>query len=226
MLFLPHKPLKNWLNLAQAPAPGKLDQREKSLQPGVEGRRWLGWNLLRNSLLLLCNMELSQESTYHASLNFLISLSALVFQPEDLHSHTSVSTSVSQFSRSVTSDSSWPHGLQHTRPLCPSPTPGVYSNSCPLSQWCHPTTSSSVVPFFSCPQSFPASWSFPMSQLFALDGQRTGVSASTSVLSMNTQGWSPLGWTGWISFQFKGLSRGFSNTTVQKHQFVGAQLSF
>ena len=114
---------------------------------------------------------------------------------------------------------------QHARPPCPSPTPGVHSNSCPSSQWCHPTISSSVVPFSSCPQSFPASGSFPMSQLFASGGQSIGVSASASVLPINTQGWSPLGWTGWISLQSKGLSRVFSNTTVQKHQFFGAKLS-
>ena len=119
----------------------------------------------------------------------------------------------------------WPHGLQHARPPCPSPTPRVYSNSCPLSWWCHPTISSSVVPFSSCLQSFPAPESFPMSQLFTAGGQSTGVSASTSVLPMNTQDWSPLGWTGWISLLSKGLSRVFSNTTVQKHQSFGAQLS-
>ena len=124
-----------------------------------------------------------------------------------------------QFSRSVVSDSLRPHELQHARPPCPSPTPGVHPNTCPLSQWCHPTISSSVVPFSSCPQSFPASGSFPMSQLFTSGGQSTGVSASTSVLPMNTQDWSPLGWTGWISLQSKRLSRVFSNTTVQKHQF-------
>ena len=107
----------------------------------------------------------------------------------------------------------------------PSPTPRVYSNSCPSSRWCHPTISSSVIPF-SCPQSFPASGSFPMSQLFASGGQRTGVSASISVLSMNTQDWSPLRWTGWISLQPKGLSRVFSSITVQKHQFFCTQLSF
>ena len=129
-----------------------------------------------------------------------------------------------QFSHSVVSDSLRPHEPQHTRPPCPSPTPGVYSNSCPSSRWCHPTISSSVVPF-SCPQYFPASGSFPMSQLFAWGGQHTGVSASASVLPMNTQDWSPLGWTGWISLQSKGLSRVFCNTTVQKHQFFGAQLS-
>ena len=118
-----------------------------------------------------------------------------------------------------------PHGLQHTRPPCPLPTPRVYPNSCPLSQWCHPTISSSVFPFSSCPQSFPASKSFPMSWLFAWGGQNIGVSASASVLSMNTQDWSPLGWIGWISLQSKGLSRVFSNTTVQKHQFFSTQLS-
>ena len=130
-----------------------------------------------------------------------------------------------QFSRSVMSDSLRPHQSQHTRPPCPSPTPGVYSNSCPSSQWCHPVISSSVIPFSSFPQSLPASRSFPMSQLFAWGGQSIGVSASTSVLPMNTQDWSPLGWTGWISLQSKGLSRVFSNTIVQKHQFFGAQLS-
>ena len=129
-----------------------------------------------------------------------------------------------QFSRSVMSDSWRPHESQHTRPPCPSPTPGVYPNSCPSSQWCHPAISSSVVPFSSCPQSLPASESFPMSQLFSWGGQSIGVSASASVLPMNIQNWSPLGWTGWISLQSRGLSRVFSNTTVQKHQFLSAQL--
>ena len=124
-----------------------------------------------------------------------------------------------QFSLSVVSDSLWPHKLQHARPPCPSPTPGIYSNSCPLSQWCHPAISSSVVPFSSCLQSFPASRSFPMSQLFKSGGQSIGVSASASVLLMNTQDWSHLGWTGWISLQSKGLSRVFSNTTVQSINF-------
>ena len=118
-----------------------------------------------------------------------------------------------------------PHGLKHARFSCPSPNPGACSNSCSLSQWCHPTISSSVVPFPSCPQSFPASGSFQMSQLFASVGQSIGVSASTSVLPMNTQDWSPLGWTDWISLQSKGLSRVFSNNTVQKHQFSYSQLS-
>ena len=130
-----------------------------------------------------------------------------------------------QFSRSVMSDSLRPCELQHARPPCPSPTPGVYSHSCLSSRWCHPAISSSVVPFSSCPQSLPGSESFPMSQLFAWGGQRIGVSASASVLPMNTQDWSPLGWTGWISLLSKGLSRVFSNTTVQKHHFFGTQLS-
>ena len=126
-----------------------------------------------------------------------------------------------QFSHSVVSDSLLPHGLEHTRPPCSSPTPRNCSNSYPSSRWCHPTISSSVVPFTSCLQSFPASGSFPMSQLFASGVQRIGVSASTSVLPMNIQNWFPLGWTGWISLQSKGLSRVFSDTTVQKRQFFG-----
>ena len=143
--------------------------------------------------------------------------------------------SVGQFSRSVVSDSLQPHESQHARPPCPSPTPGVHSNSCPSSQWCHPAISSSVVPFSSCPQSLPASGSFPMTQLFALYWsfivlyslywQSIGASVLASFLPKNTQDWSPLGWTDWISLQSKGLSRVLSNTTVQKHQFLGSQLS-
>ena len=121
------------------------------------------------------------------------------------------------FSRSVVSDSLRPHEPQHARPPCPSPTPGVHPNPCPLSRWCHPTISSSVIPFSSCPQSFSASGSFQMSQLFAWGGQSTGASASTSALPMNTQDWS-LGWTGCISLQSKGLSRVFSNTTRRQPQ--------
>ena len=131
-----------------------------------------------------------------------------------------------QFSRSVISDSLGPHGLQHTRLPYASKTPRACSNSCPSSQWCHPTISSTVVHFSSCLQPFPASGSFPMSQFFASGGQSIRVSASASVLPMNIQGWFHLGFTGWISLQSKGLSRVFSNTTVQKHQFFGAQLSF
>ena len=130
-----------------------------------------------------------------------------------------------QFSRSVVSDSLWLHESQHARPPCPSPPPGVHSNSRPSSRWCHPAISSSVIPFSSCPQSLPASESFPMSQLFSWDGQITGVSALASFLPKNTQDWSPLEWITWISLQYKGLSRVFSNTTVQKHQFFSTQLS-
>ena len=133
--------------------------------------------------------------------------------------------SVRQFSCSVVSDSSWPHELQHPRPLYPSPTPGVHTNSCPLSRWCHSAISSSVIPSSSCPQSLPASESFPISQLFVWGGQSIGVSAWASVPPKKTQDRSPLGWTGWISLQSKGLSRVFCNTTVQKHQFFGTQLS-
>ena len=130
-----------------------------------------------------------------------------------------------QFSCSVVSDSLRPHELQNTRPLCTSSTPGVHSDSYPSSQWCHPAISSSVVPFFSCPQSLPASESFPMSQLFAWGGQSTGVPALASFLPKKSQGSSPSEWTGWVSLQSKGLSRVFSNTIVQKHQFFGAQPS-
>ena len=130
-----------------------------------------------------------------------------------------------QFRRSVVSDSLWPHESQHSRPPCPSPTPGLWSNSCPLSQWLHSAISSSVIPFSSCPQSLPVSRYFLMSQLFAWGGQSTGVSASASVLPMNTEDWFPLGWTGWISLQSNGLSRVFSNTVAQRHQFFGTELS-
>ena len=129
------------------------------------------------------------------------------------------------FSCPVVSHSLWPHGLQHARLPCPFPSPGVWSNSCALSRWCHPTISSSVVPFSSCLQFFPASGSFPMSWFFASGGQSTGVSASASFLPKKSQDWFPLGRTGWISLQSKGLSRVFSNTAVQKHQFFGTQPS-
>ena len=140
-----------------------------------------------------------------------------------IHIYNGIFSSV-QLSCSVVSDSLWPHEWQHARHPCPSQTLGVYSNSCPSSRWCHPAISSSVVPFSSCPQSLQASGSFPMSQLFAWGGQSIGVSASASDLPVNTQDWSPLRWTGWISLQSKGLSRVFSNTTVRKNQFFGAQL--
>ena len=131
-----------------------------------------------------------------------------------------------QFSCSVVSGSLRPHGLEHARPPCPSPAPGVYSNSCPSSRWCHPAISSSAIPFSSCPQSFPASGSFPMSQLFPWGGQSIGVSASASVLSMNTQDWSPLGWTGWISLQSKGLDSQESSPTPQFKSINSSVLSF
>ena len=130
-----------------------------------------------------------------------------------------------QFRCSVVSDSLWPHESQHARPPCPSPTPGVNPDSWPSSWWCHPDISSSVVPFSSCPQSVPSSESFPMSQLFTWGGQSTGVSTSASVLPKKSQGWSPSEWTGWISLHSKRLSRVFSNTTVQKHQFFSTQPS-
>ena len=130
-----------------------------------------------------------------------------------------------QLSHSVMSNSLRPHGLWHARPPCPSSIPRAYLNSCPLSQWCHPTISSSVIPFSSCLQSFPASGSFPITQFFTSGVQSIRVSASTSVLLMNIQDWFSLGWTGWISLQSKGLSRVFSNTTVQKHQFFSVQFS-
>ena len=130
-----------------------------------------------------------------------------------------------QFSRSVVSNSLWAHESQHARPPCPSPTPGVHPNSCASSWWWHPAITSSVVPFSSCPQSLPASGSFQTSQLFTSGGQSIGVSALASVLPVNTQHWSPLGWTGWISLQSRGLERVFSSTTIQKHRFFGAQLS-
>ena len=139
--------------------------------------------------------------------------------------YISSQTSSVQFSHSVISGSLRPHGLLHARLPCPSPTPGVCSNSYSLSQWCHPTISSSVIPFSFCLQSFPVSGSFPMSQFFTSGGQSIGVSASASVLPMNIQDWLPLGWTGWISLQSEGLSRVFANTTGQKHQFLGTQIS-
>ena len=155
----------------------------------------------------------------------VITISWYIYKSNHYAVHLKLIDAVCQFSHSVVSDSLRPHELQHARCPCPSQTPRVYSNSCPSSRWCHPVISSSVVPFSSCLQSLPASGSLPMSQLFASGGQSTGVSDSASVLPMNTQDWSPSGWTGWISMQSKGLSRVFSNTTVQKHQFFGAQLS-
>ena len=161
------------------------------------------------------------SSTLHLSYLVCIGISVCGMWECTYTQVTTYSISV-QFSHSVVSDSLQPHEPQHTRPPCSSPTPRVYPNSCPSSRWCHPTT---FLPFSSCPQYFPASRSFQMSQLFISGGQSIGVSASTSVLPMNSQDWSPLGWTGWISLQSKELSRVFSNTTVQRHQFFGAQFS-
>ena len=182
--------------------------------------------------LIMKNLELKKKSfldPIYSSISLPLSrflsssLSPLYLQAfEKLH--LSFFSSV-QFSRSVMSDSLRPHEPQHARPPCPSPTPRVHPNPCPSCRWCHPTVSSSVISFSSWPQSFPASGSFQMSQLSAAGGQSFGVSASTSVPPMNTQDWSPLGWTGCISLQSKGLARVFSNTTVQKHQFFGPQLS-
>ena len=180
----------------------------------------------KNQFGILFNFSVFINALFHWDLSlhvfFLISL-ALSLCSNFLSFNLSFSSV--QFSRSVMSDSLWPHESQHARPPCPSPTPRVHSNSCPSSQWCHPAISSSVIPFSSCPQSLPASESFPMSQLFAWGGQNTGVSALASFLPKNTQVWSPLGWTDWISLQSKGLSIVFSNTTVQKHQFFSAQPS-
>ena len=163
---------------------------------------WFDLLAVQGTLKSLLQQHSSKASILWCSAFFMVQLS-----------YPYISFSI-QFSRSVVSDSSRSHELQHARPPCPSPTPGVYPNSCPLSRWCHPTVSSSVIPF-SCLQSFPALGSFQMSQLFASSGQSIGVSSSTSVLPMSIRDWSPLGWTGWISLQSKGLSRVFSNTTVQ-----------
>ena len=163
---------------------------------------------------------------YQASLCIIKSQSLLKCMSISQWCHLTISSfNLVQFSSSVVSDSLRSHESQHARPPSPSPTPRVHSDSHPSSQWCHPAISFCIIPFSSCPQSLPASESFPMSQLFAWGGQSTGVSALESVLPMNTQDWSPLEWTGWISLQSKGLSRVFSNTTVQKHQFFDAQLS-
>ena len=169
---------------------------------------------------------LFQASVPHFSMHTIHShlFCSILLEPLLLLGKESASRDLSQFSYSVISNSLQPHGLQHTRLSCPSPSPRVCSNSCPSHQWCHPTISSSVLPFFSHLQSFPASGSFQMSQFFTSGGQSIGVSASASVLPMYIQDWFPLGWTGWISLQSKELSRVFSNTTVQKHQFFGPQL--
>ena len=174
-----------------------------------------------NETLLSCNtIKVSKTLSYQQ-----LHLIQLTYKKEQGSSPSVRWITSVQFSCSVVSDSLRPHESQHARPPCPSPSPGVHSDSCPSSQWCHPAISSSVVPFSSCPQSLPASESFPMSQLFSWGGQSTGVSASASFPPKKSQGCSPSEWTGWISLQSKGLSRVFSNTTVQKHQVLNAQLS-
>ena len=185
----------------------------------------LCWNLLLTISTLFISI-----STFLYSLYMLLSISNIVNKLKiEIKLHPAFSSVL--FSRSVVSDSLRPHEPQHTRPPCPSPTPGVHSNSCPLSRWCHPTISSSIVPFSSCPQSFPALGSFQMSQFFASGGQSIGVSASKSVLPVNIQDWFPLGWTGWISLQSKGLSRVFSQhhgskaSILQHSAFFIVQLS-
>ena len=180
---------------------------------GSNHSSWIGRRILYSELSEKPNYKLPATKT-----------TTVIFHHLVLHIHNVTILSV-QFSHSVGSDCLRPHELQHASPPCPSPTPGVNPNSCPLSRWCHPTVSSSVVPFSSRLQSFPASGSFLLNLLFASGGQSIGVSASTSVLPMNTQDCSPLGWTSWISLQSKGLPRVFSNTKVQKHKFFGAQLS-
>ena len=169
-----------------------------------KGARWAIVHRVTKSQTLLV--------TKHVHVNPVISHFEFTWRRKVLYHLFGLSV---QFSPSVVSDSLWPHESQHSRHCCPSPTPGVHPNPCPLSWWCHPTILSSIIPFSSCPQSLPASGSFPMSQLFATGGQSIGVSVSASVLPMNTQDWSPLGWTGWISLQYKGLSRVFSSTIVQ-----------
>ena len=159
---------------------------------------------------------------YTLIMSFISLLYADSYPAHSSHSFLNLFSSIQSLSRVQLFE---PHELQHARPPCPSPTPAVHPTSCPLSWWCQPAISSSVIPYSSCPQSLPASGSFQMSQFFALRGQSIGVSTSESVLPKNTQYWSPLGWTGWISLQSKGLSRVFSNTTVQKHQFFHAWLS-
>ena len=188
--------------------------------PGLESRCWQGYT--DHSHFTISTSSWRSHFPHFWGPTYHIGLTWIIWDSSNLKV---IWLSSVQFSHSVMSDSLRPHGLQHTRPPGPSSTPRIYSNSCPLSLWCHPTISSSVVSFSSCLQSFQASVSFQMSQLFESGGQSIGVSASASVLPMNIQDCFPLGWTGWISLLSKGLSRVFSNTTVQKLQFFGAQLS-
>ena len=194
-----------------------------SISPSNEYSGWVPLGLASSICLLSKGLSRVFSSITGWKHQFFLTQSSLGSKS---HIHTwLLEKSSVQFSRSVMSDSLWPHEPQHARPPCPSLTSRVHPDPCPLNRWCHPTVSSSVVPFSSCPHSFPASGSFQMSQLFTSGGQSIGVSASTSVLPMNTQDWSPLGWTGWTSLQSKGLSRVFSSTTVQKYQVFGAQFS-
>ena len=177
------------------------------------GKQWKQWETLFIYLFFGSKIAADGDCSHEIKRRLLLERKALT------------NLSSVQFSHSVISDCLRPHGLQCARTSCLSPPPGVFPNSCPLSRWCHTTISSSVIPFSSCSQSFPASGSFPMSQFFASGGQSIGVSVLTSVLPMNTQDWSALGWTGWISLQSKGLSRVFFTTTIKKHQFFSAELS-
>ena len=220
-------PILKWVSHRGVIQPGEYTQQRRI--------NCVWWQMVRKltMVVILQFIDILQRSyrlasRHHNKMNITTNQITLIFSFSSAYKRyicTVCAVSSVQFSRPVVSDSLQPHESQQARPPCPSPTPGVYSNSCAWSRWCHPTLSSFVVPFSSCHQSFPASGSFPMSQLFALGGQSIGVSASASVLPMNIQDWPPLGWTGWISLQYKGLSRVFSNTTVQKHQCFGAQLS-
>ena len=204
--------------------PSKLDTQlfQKILKK--ENKSQIQQKYLQNTLLMNVFYGNNIKNSYNSKVRRQINWKMGESGTKDLNRHLTKDVFYFLHFSSVASNSLWPHEPQHARPPCPSPTPRVYPNPCPSSRWCHPTTSSSVIPSSSCPQSFPASGSFPMSRFFASGGQSIGVSASTSALPMNTQDWSPLAWTGWISLQSKGLSRVFSNTTVQKHQFFGAQL--
>ena len=185
--------------------------------------KWLLSLIFLNRSLIFPILLLSSISLHWSLRKALLSFLAILWNSAFKWVYLSFSPLLfNHFSRSIVSNSLRPHESQHARSPCPSPTPGVHKNSCPSSQWCHPAISCSIIPFSSCPQSLPASQSFPMSQLFTWGDQSTGVSVSAPALPMNTQDWSALGWTGWISLQSKGLSRVFSNTTVQKHQFFGA----
>ena len=206
--------------LTCAPDRTKLKCTQPRTSPKLSSGEEYGWWFLVPKVIKLYNIPTHYQNPF-----WWVFPSTLVFNKKGWQYILLLLLLLLLLSQEVMSDSLWPHELQHARPPCPSPTPGVYPNPCPLSRWCHPVISSSVVPFSSHLQSFPAPGSFQMSQLFSSGGQSIGVSASTSVLPMNTQDWSPLGWTGWISLQSKGLSRVFSNTTVQKHQYFGTQLS-